>query len=142
MPAWQFRMSDADIWAIVAFVRRLPTLSPSDYRAMQAAKPGAHSEPSSAGGPQPRRGKTALQQYGCVTCHTVPGVVGPLAHVGPPLDGIGSRKYIAGMLPNTTANMVRWIREPQKLDRNTAMPDLGVTERDARDIAAYLGSLE
>jgi cytochrome c1 len=55
---------------------------------------------------------------------------------------MGSRTFIAGALPNTTENMVRWLRDPPALDANTAMPDLGVTERDARDIAAYLDTLK
>jgi mono/diheme cytochrome c family protein len=31
MPAWEFRMPDDDIWAVVAFLGRLPALSPEDY---------------------------------------------------------------------------------------------------------------
>jgi cytochrome c1 len=46
------------------------------------------------------------------------------------------------MLPNTPENLVRWLRDPQKLNPRTAMPDLGVTERDAQDIAAYLYTLK
>jgi hypothetical protein len=61
--------------------------------------------------------------------------------VGPPLDRIATRKYIAGMLPNTAENMLRWLRTPQDVNPRTAMPDLGVSERDARDMAAYLYTL-
>ena len=69
-------------------------------------------------------------------------MVGAAAPVGPPLDGIGTREIVAGTLPNTTGNMVRWLRAPQELNPLSAMPDLGVTERDARDIAAYLSTLK
>jgi len=62
-------------------------------------------------------------------------------HVGPPLAGIASRGLLAGKLANTPEHLVRWIREPQGVDPDTAMPTLGVDERDARDIAAYLGTL-
>jgi cytochrome c1 len=48
---------------------------------------------------------------------------------------------VGGVLPNSPDNMVRWIRKPQKVSPLTAMPDLGVTERDARDMAAYLATL-
>lgn len=34
MPAWQYRLTDAQLWDLVAFVRRLPGLSPDDYRAL------------------------------------------------------------------------------------------------------------
>jgi cytochrome c1 len=37
--------------------------------------------------------------------------------------------------------MVRWLQAPQKLKPGSAMPDLGLSERDARDIAAYLETL-
>ena len=88
------------------------------------------------------RGKVAVQQYACVTCHRIPGIVGAHAPVGPTLEGIATRGVIAGMLPNTTENMVRWLRDPQRWHAGNAMPNLGVTERDARDIAAYLDTLK
>ena len=141
MPAWKHRMSDEDMWAVVAFLKILPTLSPAQYKAMKAPSLHKHEEAHS-GKPDAGRGKRAIHQYLCVTCHGIPGIVGPNAPVGPPLEGIGSRAFIAGVLPNTPENMVRWLRAPQSIDADTAMPDLGVTERDARDIAAYLESLE
>ena len=141
MPAWKYRMADADIWAVVAFLQRLPRLSPAEYRALTPA-PLAPSPQESAGEPSARRGVHAINQYMCVTCHHIPGIVGANAPVGPPLSGIGSRTFIAGALPNTTENMVRWLRDPPSIDANTAMPALGVTERDARDIAAYLERLK
>lgn len=61
--------------------------------------------------------------------------------VGPPLNGWSRRVYIAGNLPNRPEQLVRWLREPQAIEPGTAMPDLNVTEADARDMAAYLYSL-
>jgi cytochrome c1 len=61
--------------------------------------------------------------------------------VGPPLAGVASRAYIAGVLPNTPENMMVWVRDPQGVDSLTAMPNTGVTASDARDIAAYLYTL-
>ena len=63
------------------------------------------------------------------------------AEVGPPLDRYGRRVYIAGRLPNTPENLTAWLRAPQRYEPGGAMPDLGVTDRDARDIAAYLYTL-
>ena len=37
MPAWEFHMSDRDLWSVVAFLGRLPALSPSDYAALTAS---------------------------------------------------------------------------------------------------------
>lgn len=84
------------------------------------------------------RARLALDSYGCTSCHLVPGVVGKEAFVGPPLDEAASRVYVAGVLLNTPDNMQRWIMEPQEVDPLTAMPDLGVGERDARLITQYL----
>jgi cytochrome c2 len=89
----------------------------------------------------PRHGQALIRSYGCDACHTVPGVRGADRAVGPPLGGIVHRMYIAGVLTNTPEHMVKWIRDPREIDPRTAMPDVGVTESDARDIAAYLYSL-
>ena len=140
MPAWKQRMPDEDIWAIVSFMGELPRLSPEQYRARSSGSAAA-AEPPIVSPPDPRRGKQAIRQYACVTCHAIPGIVGANAPVGPPLKEIGTRGFIAGVLPNTPENMVRWIRHPQAVNPKSAMPDLGVTERDARDIAAYLSTL-
>jgi mono/diheme cytochrome c family protein len=141
MPAFQFRLPDKDLWAIVAFLERMPRLSPREYQALPTIEL-PEEEPAAAGEPDAGRGFRAINQYACVTCHSIPGVVGPNAPVGPPLDGIGSRTMLAGLLPNTFGNMVRWLRAPQEVSPDSAMPDLGVTERDARDIAAYLATLQ
>jgi putative membrane protein len=93
-------------------------------------------------GGEPDRGKKMIRRYGCGTCHTIPGVPGATASVGPPLDRIASRTYLAGRLTNSPANMLRWIREPQSIDPRSAMPDMAVTEQDGRDIAAYLYTLK
>ncbi len=92
-------------------------------------------------GGRPDRGARAIQAYGCGSCHSIPGVPGANALVGPPLAGIASRAYVAGVLPNTPENMVRWIQHPREVDSKTAMPDVGVSDIDARDIASYLYTL-
>ena len=86
-------------------------------------------------------GKLLLRQFGCGSCHEIPGVAAARGKVGPPLAGVATRVYIAGVLPNTPENLVRWLRDPPAVSPQSAMPDLGVTERDARDIAAYLATL-
>jgi cytochrome c1 len=86
------------------------------------------------------RGHALVERYGCPACHVIPGS-GTRGLVGPPLDRMAARAYLAGRFPNVPQNMVQWIRFPQQLKPRTAMPDLGVTDRDARDIAAYLYTL-
>lgn len=84
------------------------------------------------------RGRVLLSQYGCGYCHTIPGVHAARGNVGPPLDDVGRRVYIAGSLPNTPQQMALWIRFPQSYRPGTAMPDLHVSADDARDIVAQL----
>lgn len=91
---------------------------------------------------EPQRGGVAIRRYGCGACHFIPGIPNANGWVGPRLDEFKRRSYVAGVRPNTPGNLVEWIRHPRKFDPQTAMPELGVTEADARDIAAYLFSLE
>ena len=86
------------------------------------------------------RGRDKIAAYGCGSCHRIDGVPGADARVGPPLDSYADRAYIAGAVPNTPEALVRWIMDPQSIEPGTVMPDLGIAEGDARDIAAYLYS--
>ena len=88
-----------------------------------------------------QRGRVLVQAIGCVHCHTIPGVPGADGNVGPPLLKFGDRTFIAGMLRNDPANLVRWIRHPQTVVPGNAMPDMGIDEQQARDIAAFLYTL-
>jgi cytochrome c len=89
-------------------------------------------------GGDPARGKTAIRHYGCIACHTVDGIHESEALVGPPLTRMASHSYLAGNLENTPANLIRWIQKPREIHGDTAMPDVGLTDSDARDIASYL----
>jgi cytochrome c len=89
-------------------------------------------------GGDPERGEAMFIRYGCGSCHLLHHVRKASGMVGSPLDGIAERAMIAGRLANSPDNLQRWIREPQVVSPGTAMPDLKVGERDARDIAAFL----
>lgn len=84
------------------------------------------------------RGKHLFVAYGCSGCHSLTGVPGARGLVGPTLDGIGSRAILAGRLENKPENLMRWIANPQAVSPGTAMPYLGITPRDQRDLAAFL----
>lgn len=84
------------------------------------------------------RGRLLLWQYGCGGCHRIDGVVGATGEVGPPLNDLHRRVYLAGVLANSRANLAQWIQSPRQIDPPTAMPDLGVSADQARDMAAYL----
>jgi cytochrome c len=84
------------------------------------------------------RGEAAIARYGCAACHVIPGIADAQGQVGPDLSKISQRAAIAGKLGNDPETMVRWLMHPQALVPGTGMPEQGVTQRDARDIAAYL----
>jgi hypothetical protein len=77
-----------------------------------------------------------------VACHVVPGIAGPESHVGPPLEDFAQRSFVGGVAPNTTDNLILWIQSPQAINELSAMPPVGVSEQDARHIAAYLYSVD
>lgn len=83
-------------------------------------------------------GRRLIAQYGCGSCHTIPGVPGADALAAPPLNNFYERTYIAGRLPNNETNLMLWIEDPQKVWPGNAMPNLGITASQARDIASYL----
>jgi cytochrome c2 len=109
--------------------------------ACAACGPAPKDPPRVAGG-DPERGRTALERYACGACHVIPGVRGARGRVGPVLDQYARRVYVAGKFPNEPDVLIAWIRDAPTLAPESAMPDVGVTADDARDIAAYLYTLE
>ena len=93
-------------------------------------------------GGKPKEGPAAIRAYGCGSCHVIPGVRGARGLTAPPLAAWSGRRFIAGRVPNTPHELVSWIIHPQGIKPGTAMPDLGVTDQDARHIAAYLYTLK
>jgi cytochrome c len=89
----------------------------------------------------PARGRVLMARYQCGRCHAVPGAPSASVTTGPSLDGFGRRSYIAGRVPNTPQTLQRWLQSPSAVVPGTAMPALGVSPADARDLAAYLLSL-
>lgn len=88
-----------------------------------------------------QRGRQALSRHACTTCHAIPGESAPAGHVGPPLTQFGRRTNIGGSLPNRPEVLVRFIMNAPRELPGTGMPDLAVSEADARDIAAWLYTL-
>lgn len=87
------------------------------------------------------RGEHVIIEKNCGSCHTIPGITGARGAVGPPLYFLSRRTMIAGQLPNTPDNLIHWIRDPQSVVPGNAMPNLGLTDGQARDVAAYLETL-
>ena len=89
----------------------------------------------------PDRAPELMIQYGCAGCHTIAGIRSPGGLAAQSLSDIGKRQYIGGVAPNTPQNLVRWIVNPKQFSARTAMPVTGVSETQARHMAAYLLAL-
>ncbi len=101
-------------------------------------EPGEH---RTVAGGRASEAPSLMRDYGCHSCHTIPGVRGADARVGPPLGGFADRRYIGGRVRNEPDDLVLWILNPQVLKPGTAMPNLGVSGEHARHMAAYLYTL-
>lgn len=89
-------------------------------------------------GGHPERAPEIMRRYGCSSCHTIPGIPGADGQVGPQLSGLLHRVYIGGGATNSPDQLVRFIVMPQQLSPRSAMPATGISEAEARDVAAYL----
>jgi len=89
-------------------------------------------------GGDPARAPALFRRYGCSGCHTIPGIPGADGQTGAPLSGLSKHVYIAGVLENRSDNLVAWIVSPQSFSPQTAMPNTGISEQEAKDLAAYL----
>lgn len=90
----------------------------------------------------PQRGRELIVAEGCGSCHTIPGIHQARGLMGPPLYFWSRRTMIAGELPNSPPNLVRWLMNPPSVEPGTAMPNLGLNQQQAQDIAAYLYTLQ
>jgi mono/diheme cytochrome c family protein len=150
MPAWEYRLDEQQLWELTAFVKMLPAISPAQYIEWDKTQPSGITNSNSsvkvsqvdhrAG--DAKAGRHAVEQYLCFTCHTIPDLTGASSTVGPPLYGIATRKYIAGVLVNTPDNMAKWLHDPQVIVPQSGMPNLHIRERDLQDIVAYLYTLK
>lgn len=87
-------------------------------------------------------GRVVIARVGCGSCHVIPGVTGATGRVGPSLQGIATRATIAGVLSNDPSQMRRWLKHPQAVLPGNGMPDQPITDREARDVSAYLYTLK
>ncbi len=88
------------------------------------------------------RGKQTMRRLGCGSCHAIPGIADARGNVGPSLSGMGGRRIVAGLLSNNPTNLMLWLQDPQSVVPGNAMPNQGVTEAEARDMATYLYTLK
>jgi len=158
MPAWKYRLSDDEQWELVALLKELPTLSKSEYAQLAQKSTGTGSNKAikdilsqtpeeqalakptstqqSAG--EALFGQVAMQQYNCSSCHVIDGIASATYHVGPPLNNMVNRRFIAGTLPTTRENLIQWIMNPPHFKPQSLMPNLHVKRHHAEVMVDYL----
>lgn len=87
------------------------------------------------------RGSAVILKYQCGKCHVIPGIENANGVFGPPLNWFGRRTMIAGQFPNAPETLEKWVLSPTEMKPKTTMPQLGLDEQEARDVAAYLYTL-
>jgi len=119
---------------------RVIATAPADFDAWVARMSAASAPvPVFDGDSLALAGQTLFATRACVGCHALRAVDPPPGLVGPNLANIGGRLTIAaGSLPNTDANLARWLRNPQEYKQGVLMPNLGLSEDDIRALVAYL----
>ncbi len=137
MPSWGRTIPVPMIWDLAAYVKALS--QPSELQET-GGPPLPRPNPAVPGG-NAQHGAELVTNNGCGACHQIPGIRSGVGKAGPPLNGIAGRTVIAGVMPNTPANMIAWIENPQAIVPGNAMPNLGLNDNEARDIAAFLYTL-
>jgi cytochrome c oxidase subunit 2 len=77
--------------------------------------------------------------HSCIACHAMAGVSGGV--LGPNLTHVGARTTIAaGILPNDSAGLARWLRDPVAAKPGSLMPRISLTDDEIAALVAYLRS--
>jgi cytochrome c2 len=90
------------------------------------------------------RGKELLVLHECYDCHIIPGIDRqPGPGVPTSLAGLARReRIVAKQVENTRDNLEAYLQYPKKTFPRALMPGLGDRPEAARDIAAYLATLD
>ncbi len=126
----QYNFTDQEIEDVIAFFEWIGEIDTNGFPAKPKYQVGA----SSSGGTQvaasasdaPKTYKTI-----CVACHAVGGSGG---NVGPALDGVGGRM--------ASADLDRWLKDPQAFKPGTSMPNLNLADADRKELVRWLSTLK
>jgi cytochrome c len=89
----------------------------------------------------PNDGRRLFVATGCGGCHTLPAIPAATGVIGPNLTNVVLRPTLAGeTIEMSPDNLIRFLLDPAALKPGTSMPNLGLSEQQARDIAAYMYS--
>jgi cytochrome c len=121
----------------VGFAGGGASLAVQRWQTRKAADAAAHE----LTGGDAQLGKAVFSRHGCGACHAIQGLDGADGEVGPALDKIAVRGFLAGSEPNDPQHMIAWVQHPQALEPGVGMPEMGLTDAEARNVAAYLYTL-
>jgi cytochrome c oxidase subunit 2 len=82
-------------------------------------------------------GESLFRERKCLDCHAI-SARDDRRLIGPPLAHIASRRFLGGNLPNTAANLSRWITSPQSILPGNRMPDSNVPAGEAQELTRFL----
>lgn len=112
--------------------------TPEDFEKWVAAQKA----PADAESEAAKAGFQAFTQATCVACHAIGGT-SAVATIGPDLTHIGSRTTIAaGVLPNDTENLRKWLKDPTAIKPGSKMPNLNLSDEQLDALVPYLQSLK
>lgn len=113
--------------------------SPQAFDAWRQAQLAPSVTPTAA---QLQHGQQLFTTRACVMCHAIQGTTAN-GRVAPDLTHFASRPHLAaGARPNTRADLMAWIADPQGVKPGTTMPRVPLTSDELNDIALYLESLK
>jgi cytochrome c oxidase subunit 2 len=124
---------------------RVVAKTPEDFAVWEAAQKMPAAKPASG---EAADGLEVFLAKGCVGCHTVDGVEGAVARVGPNLTHLQSRSTFAGSTFDLTEeNLKKWVKDPVSMkpmrpEQGTGMPNLGLTDDEVDKVVAYLSTLK
>jgi len=127
----------AFVLVVLGFAAGATSLGVQRWQTQRRAETAAHE----LTGGDVQRGKAAFLRHGCGACHAIRNLQPAQGGVGPPLNGVATRAFLAGRLANDPQQLTAWVRHPQALQPGVGMPDTGLSEAEARDVAAYLYTL-
>jgi cytochrome c2 len=123
-----FRLTDEQAGAVTAYL--ISVSARSEYR---------NSGDNPTGG-NTQRGKQLVETAGCLACHAIAENTkvretrGTSYDIAPELTRVGSK--------TNPAWLYDWIRNPRRFNPTTKMPNLRLTDGEARDIVSYLITLK
>jgi cytochrome c oxidase subunit 2 len=83
-----------------------------------------------------------FQSLTCINCHSIRGI-SVTANAAPDLTHLADRETLgAGVLSNTQANLLLWLKNPQAIKPGCFMPNLKLTDAQADALVSYLRTLK